>query len=59
MMPDIVEYKVVYVYDMLKKNGVKLQEAVNREIESGWVPIGGVSVNLGQFAQAMVKYNKE
>lgn len=54
----IVDYKVIIVTDFTKR-GIKLSSAVQEAMSDGWVPIGGVSVNGGQFAQAVVKYKKE
>jgi hypothetical protein len=53
----IVEYKLVEAKD----DALKLQKEVNKHIEEGWEPLGGVSVCGGGmvehwwFYQAMVK----
>jgi hypothetical protein len=52
-----MEYKVVEAKD----EAINLEELVNRHIEEGWVPIGGVAVGYSPqsynwwFYQAMVK----
>jgi hypothetical protein len=53
----IVEYKVIEAKD----EAVKLQEAVNQEIQEGWEPVGGIAVGYSPtsyswwFYQAMIK----
>jgi hypothetical protein len=53
----IMEYKVIEARDKV----LKLEEKVNRHIQDGWVPVGGVTVvyspgtNYWWFYQAMTK----
>jgi hypothetical protein len=52
-----VQYKVIEAKD----EALNLQENVNRHIEDGWVPVGGVAVGYSPqsynwwFYQAMIK----
>jgi hypothetical protein len=52
-----VEYEVVEAKDQVQK----LQEAVNKQIDAGWEPLGGVAVAYSPqsltwwYYQAMVK----
>ena len=54
-MRQIKEYIVVIEWQLSK-----LEDKVNRYIEDGYYPQGGVSTDrVGNFTQAMVKYHEE
>ena len=52
-----MEYKVIEAKD----EALNLEEEVNRRIQDGWVPVGGVAVGYSPqsyywwFSQAMIK----
>ena len=64
---DMIEYKIVSCYPAeeifkIKKRGMDklLQEEVNKWIEKGWKPIGGIAINpVGAFFQSMIREKPE
>jgi hypothetical protein len=57
MTPKIIEYKVLVVRNhIIKKDGSSMTDAIKKEIESGWIPFGGVAAEGDLLFQALVKY---
>lgn len=50
-MNKVIEYTIVISY-----MAYDMKDAVLSALKDGWQPIGGVCVNNGMFAQALVKY---
>lgn len=53
LRPPIEDYKVIF-----RTSFPDLEREVKKHIENGYEPVGGVSINESQCAQAMVYYKK-
>lgn len=54
----IIDYKVVKCYFQSEKDFEEFEKEVLKQINNGYVPVGGAITYKSQLLQAMVKYEK-